>query len=143
MSPDAIQNRFVEEIKLRGYDDRYIDRNEEREILQIAIHQGLSVEVARAALESVCNAQGYILESSLSRLIKDQCEAAVANDGKIDEATFAQIFEKARRTAQGRKNDREIKRLVVTVMEDHALNRIKTGWFHNWYTALKRDLGMV
>jgi hypothetical protein len=142
MSPDAMQKRFVDEIKLRGYDDKYIDKNEEREILQIAIHQGVGIDAAREALISVCSEHGYVLESALVKLIKQQCESAAANDGKIDQQKFEQIVESARQAAQERKNDRELKRLVITVMEDHALNKVKSGWFHNWYTSLKRDLGM-
>ena len=42
MSIDDIKKRFVNEIKLRAYDDKYIDKNEEREILQIAIQLGVS-----------------------------------------------------------------------------------------------------
>lgn len=142
MSLDAMQKRFVDEIKLRGYDDKYIDKNEEREILQIAIQQGIGIESARDALAEVCASQGYVLESTLLKIIKDQCEAAAANDGKIDQQEFDQIVASVRLAAQGRKNDRELKKLAITVMEDHALNRVKTSWFHNWYAALKRDLGM-
>ena len=50
MSEDEIKKRFVSEIELRGYDDKYIDRNEEREILQIAIQLGVSIDSARLAL---------------------------------------------------------------------------------------------
>jgi hypothetical protein len=142
MSPDAMQKRFVDEIKLRGFDDKYIDKNEEREILQIAIQHGIGIDSARDALDAVCTEHGYVLESALIKIIKDQCETAAANDGKMDLRRFEQIVASARQAAQGRKNDRELKKLVITVMEDHALNRIKTSWFHNWYNALKRDLGM-
>lgn len=142
MSLDVIKKRFVDEIKLRGYDDKYIDKNEEREILQIAIQQGVGIDPARAALAQVCEHEGYVLESDLFRLIKDQCETAAGNDGRIDQAEFQLVFENARKAARGTKNDRELKKMIVTVMEDHALNRVKTGWFSDWYAALKRDLGM-
>ena len=36
MSED-IRQRFINEIKLRAFDDQYVDRGEEKEILQIAI----------------------------------------------------------------------------------------------------------
>ena len=49
MSPDDIKKRIVNEIKARGYDDSYIDKNEEREIVQIAIQLGVTVESALAA----------------------------------------------------------------------------------------------
>ena len=70
MSLDDLKRRFVDEIKLRAYDDKYIDRNEEREILQIAIQQGISIDSARHALFQVCEHEGYVIESSLLKLIK-------------------------------------------------------------------------
>jgi hypothetical protein len=143
MALDELKKRFVDEIKLRAYDDKYVDRNEEREILQIAIQQGISIDSARSALATVCEAQGYVLESALLKLIKDQVEAAMGNDGKIDQKEFELIFQNARKAAQSRKSDREVKKMVVLVMEDTGNNKVKTGWFSDWYTNVKRDLGMA
>src|SRR5262249_31656875 len=71
---DEVKRRFVEEVKLRAYDDRYIDKNEEREILQIAIQQGVGVDAGRGALMQVCESQGYILESAVLSSIKKVVE---------------------------------------------------------------------
>ena len=142
MSLDDLKRRFIDEIKLRAYDDKYIDKNEEREILQIAIQQGISIDSARNALAQVCEHQGYVLESSLLKMIKDQIETAAGNDGKVDQKEFELIFQNAKKAAQGRKNDRELKKMIVQLMEDTGNNKVKTGWFSNWYTALKQDLGM-
>ena len=65
MSLDDVKKRFVEEVKLRAFDDKYIDKNEEREILQIALQQGVGVDGARAALGQVCEAQGFVLHCEL------------------------------------------------------------------------------
>ena len=142
MSPDAIQARFVDEIKLRAYDDRYIDKNEEREILQIAIQQGIGIETARADLAAVCEQNGYVLESTLMGRIRTQAEAAVAAAGHLEREAFDRILTDARTHAQGRKNDRELKKIAVLVLDDAGLNRVKAGWFTDWYSSLKRELGM-
>jgi len=142
MSIDEIKKRFVNEIKLRAYDDKYIDRNEEREILQIAIQMGVNLESARGALMQVCEAQGYIHESAVLKLVMDQIEVAAANDGKIDQKEFELIFDNAKKAIQGKKTDRQIKMMIVNLMEDSGNNKIKTGWFSDWYTAMKKDLGM-
>jgi hypothetical protein len=142
MSVEEIKKRFVNEIKLRAYDDKYIDKNEEREILQIAIQLGVSIESARGALVQVCEDHSYVMESVILKQIKDQVESAFGNDGKIDQKEFDLIFGNIKRAAQGKKNDREIKKMIITVMEDSGMNKVKTGWFSNWYTALKSDLGM-
>ena len=43
----------MNEIELRAYDDKYIDKDEEREILQIAIQFGVA-STAGMALVQVC-----------------------------------------------------------------------------------------
>jgi hypothetical protein len=142
MSSEVIQARFVDEIKLRAYDDRYIDKNEEREILQIAIQQGIGIDAARTDLARVCEANGYLLESTLMTQIRTQAEAAVAAAGHLEREAFDRIFADARAAAAGRKNDRELKKLAVLVIEDAGLDRVKTGWFTDWFAAIKRELGM-
>lgn len=143
MALDDIKKRFVDEIKLRAYDDKYVDKGEEREILQVAIQQGISIDSARAALAQVCDNQGYILESSILKEIKEQVETAAGNDGKVDEKEFSLIFQNTKRKMQSKKNDIQIKRMIVEIMEDSGLNKVKTGWFSNWYTAMKKDIGMA
>jgi len=143
MPLDAIKSRFVQEIKSRGRDDKYIDKNEEREILQIAIQQGIGIETARAAFAGVCEQEDFVVESVLLKQIQEKCGAATANGGMIDQAMFEGFVASASKFARGRKPDAEIRKLIITVMEDHGLNRISTGWFKNWYAALKRELGIA
>jgi hypothetical protein len=142
MSIDDIKKRFVNEIKLRAYDDKYIDKIEEREILQIAIQLGVSIDSARPALFQVCNENDFVVESVIVKLIKDHFESASGGDGKIDRKEFDAVFEMVKKAVGGKKNDREIKKLIVNVMENTGNNRVKTGWFTNWYTRLKKDLGV-
>jgi hypothetical protein len=142
MELDDIKKRFVSEIKLRAYDDKYIDKGEEREILQIAIQLGVSIESARSALMQVCDENNYVMETAVLKQIKDQVEAAAGNDGMVDQKEFDMIFANIRRTIQNKKNDREVKRMIVTVMEETGNNKVKKGWFSNWYATLKQDLGM-
>ncbi|MFO0803608.1 MAG: hypothetical protein U0791_10885 [Gemmataceae bacterium] len=139
MTEDEIKTRFVREIELRGYDDKYIDRNEEREILQIAIQLGVGVDNAKLALAQVCEDRGYIIESEVARQIRREIESTGA---KVDRHEFQAIFENTRKAVQGKKNDRDIQRMIVNVMEDSGHTRVKTGWFSNWYANLKRDLGI-
>jgi hypothetical protein len=142
-SMEEIKRRFVNEIKLRAYDDKYIDRNEEKEILQAAIQLGVSVDIARAALAQVCEDNDYIMESRLIQQIKDQLQAAMSDDGRIDRKEFDMIVNTIKNAAKGRKNDREIQRMVVAVMEDTGQTQVKRGWFSDWYSSLKRELGMA
>jgi hypothetical protein len=142
MSIDDIKKRFVNEIKLRAYDDKYIDKIEEREILQIAIQLGVSIDSARPALFQVCTENDFVVESVIVKLIKEQFEAASGSNSKIDLKKFDTVFDSVKKAMGGKNNDREIKKLIVNVMENTGNNRVKAGWFSNWYTRLKKDLGV-
>ena len=143
MSVEEIKKRFLNEIKLRAYDDKYVDKNEEREILQIAIQLGVNIDSARGALSSVCEDNQYVLESAVLKSIKDQVEAAAADDGKVDQKEFDMIVQSAKRAMMGKKNDRQIKMMIVQVMEDSGNTKVKTGWFSDWYAVMKKDLGLA
>jgi hypothetical protein len=142
MAIDDIKKRFVDEIKLRAYDDRYIDKIEEREILQIAIQLGVDLESARAAFIQVCEEHDFVIESRVVKLIKDRVQAAAGADGTLDRSAFEAIVSAATKAVNGKKNDREVKRMIVQVMEETANNKVRSGWFRNWYTSLKKDLGV-
>ncbi len=142
MSLDEVKRRFVEEIKLRGYDDKYIDKNEEREILQIAIQQGVSVDSARAALAQVCEAQNYVLETKVLNEVKDLIETFASNDGKIDEKEFNDAVTQLKKRCQGKRNDVQCRKMVIEIIEDNSY-KVKTGMFSNWYARVKKDVGMA
>ena len=140
MSLDEVKRQFVEQVKLRAYDDKYIDKNEEREILQIALQQGVTVDSARAALAQVCDTNGYVLESRVLNDVKDLIETFASNDGKIDEKEFNDAVTTCKKKMQGKKNDVQIKRMVIEVIEDNAY-KVKTGMFSNWYARVKKEVG--
>jgi hypothetical protein len=140
MSAAGIQERFIHEITQRGTDDHYIDRDEEREILQIALQLGFTADSARAALAQVCADNGYVLESGIYKQIRERVEAHAV--GAIDRRQFERLFAQARQTIAGKATDRQVKVMIVQALEDTGQTRIKTGWFGNWYTRLKRELGM-
>src|SRR5947209_4633254 len=142
MSLDDLKRRFVDEIKLRAYDDKYVDKNEEREILQIAIQQGISGELAHSALAQACEQNGYMLESAVLKDLKEQVQTVFGNNGMIDQKEFDLIFQNAKRKIAGKKSDLQVKRLIVEIMEDGGMTKVKRGWFSNWYEAMKKDIGM-
>ncbi len=142
MSLDDVKRRFVEEIKLRAYDDKYIDKNEEREILQIAIQQGVGVDSARSALAQVCENHNYVLESKVLSEVKDLIETFASNDGRIDEKEFNDAVAQLKKRCQGKRNDVQCKKMVIEIMEDNSY-KVKTGMFSNWYARVKKEVGMA
>src|SRR3954449_3666721 len=108
MTLDEVKRQFVEQVKLRAYDDKYIDKNEEREILQIALQSGVTVDSARAALAQVCEANNYVLESVALKAVKELIEIQAGNDGKIDEKEFNDAVSLLKTRTQGKKNEVQV-----------------------------------
>jgi hypothetical protein len=142
MTLDEVKRQFVEQVKLRAYDDKYIDKNEEREILQLALQHGVTVDSARAALAQVCEANGYVLESSALKAVREMIDIQAKNDGKIDEKEFGDAVALLKVRTEGKKNDIQCKRMVVEIIEDNSY-KIKTGMFSNWYSRVKREVGLA
>ena len=140
MDLDSVKKRFVEEVKLRAFDDKYIDKNEEREILQIALQQGVGVDGARAALGQVCEAQGFVLESKVRAQLKDVLDTLAGNDGKIDEKEFNDAVTICKKATQGKRSDVQCKRMVIEIIDDNAYKTSK-GWFSSWYDRVKKEVG--
>ena len=142
MSLDEVKREFVEQVKLRAYDDKYIDKAEEREILQLAIQKGVTVDSARAALAQVCESQNYVLESVAIKAVKELIEIQAGNDGKIDEKEFNDAVSLLKTRTQGKKNEVQVKRMVIEIIEDNNY-KVKTGMFSNWFSRVKREVGMA
>jgi hypothetical protein len=137
---DDVKKRFVEEVKLRAYDDKYVDRKEEREILQIALTAGVSVDSARSSLAQVCEGQGYVLESNVLARLKDILDTSAGNDGSIDEKEFNDAVLNCKKWTNGKKNDVQCKKMVCEVIDDNSYKTSK-GWFSNWYSNIKAEIG--
>jgi hypothetical protein len=140
LSLDEIKKQFVEQVKLRAYDDKYIDKGEEREILQIALQQGVTVDSARQALAQVCENNGYVLESKALTQIKDLIDTFAQNDGKIDQKEFNDSVATLKKATQGKRNDNQLKRMVIEVIEDNGY-KVKQGMFNHWYDVVKKEVG--
>ncbi|MCI0738726.1 MAG: hypothetical protein L0Y72_06765 [Gemmataceae bacterium] len=141
MGLEDVKKRFVEEIKLRAYDDKYVDRKEEREILQIAIQNNITVDSGRAALAQVCEASGYVLESAVLNKLKDILDTSAQNDGKVDEKEFNDAVLNCKKWTLGKKTDIECKKMVIEIIQNASYQTSK-GWFSSWFDRIKKEVGM-
>ena len=141
MSED-IRQRFINEIKLRAFDDQYVDRGEEKEILQIAIGMNVDIDTARMALVQACTMENYVLESEVVKDMKLQLQTFAGNDGKVDETEFSLLVQTMQTKVRGKITPMQVKRMVIEEMENSGLNKVKTGFFSNWYTKAKKEVGL-
>ena len=133
MNLDDVKKRFVQEIKLRAYDDRYVDKDEEMEILKIAIADGITVDSARHALRQVCEANDYTVESLLDEKATEMLEQFAA-DGEVDKKEFEDTVAVVTKAAKGRLSEGQVKKKVKGIMEAKDM-KPRDGLFKggSWY----------
>jgi hypothetical protein len=142
MTLDEVKKQFLQQIKLRAYDDKYIDKAEEREVLQFALTAGVELDSARSSLAQVCESNGYVLESSALQAVKEMLQIQAGNDGKIDEKEFNDALALLKVRTQGKKNDVQCKRMVLELIDENSY-KVKTGLFSNWHSRVKKEVGMA
>jgi hypothetical protein len=115
MNLEDVKRRFVEEIKLRAFDDRFVDKPEEMEILKIAVGQGVSVDSARSALRQVCEANDFVLESVLDEKAKEMLDQ-FAQDGQVDKKEFDDTVAVLSRAAKDRLSTAQLAKKAKEIM---------------------------
>jgi len=141
---DDIRQRFTNEIKIRAFDDRYVDRAEETEILKIAISMNVDLDTARMALSQVCRMEGYALEREIRDMVTVQLKACAGNDGKVDENEFNLVTGTVAQQLAHCPTMKpvKIKRLVLEQMDQLGIS-VKTGFFSDWHSKAKREAGLA
>lgn len=142
MADDETKRRFLQEIKLRGYDDKYIDVHEEKEILKIALESGTDLDTARHAMLQICEKHDFIVESTVLSKLRDLIETFVGNDGKLDEREFNDTLAVCKRATGGKRTDRDCKIMILKLIEEDG-SKIKTGLMSNWFKRVKKEVGMA
>ena len=132
-----INKRFLEEVKLRAYDDRYIDVDEEKEIIQIAIENGVGVDAARNGLRQVCENNNYVIESALNEAAKDILQQFAENDGVVDKREFDDAVGIVKKKAQGKLNESQCRKKVKQIVQDNDW-KVREGFMKGgkWFSEI-------
>jgi hypothetical protein len=136
MSADEVHRQCVAQIRLRAYDDRYIDQDDEREILQILEQEAAPADTLRETLSNVCDRHNFVLESRVLADVKERL-----GSGKIDEKDFHDTMTMCKTRLRGKKDEGQVKRLIVEMIDENGF-KVKTGMFRNWFAKVKRDVGL-
>lgn len=143
MTVADVRELFVREIEHRARADRYIDRDEEREIVQIGLQLGLGIEKTRAELHSICIERGYFVETAAVRAIQIELRRILqANPRGLNGGDYAAVLGFAREKLQEHRGELEIRKIAMAVLEDTPETRLHLGWFGNWFERERRALGL-
>lgn len=136
MSSEDAKKRLGEFVKLNTYDDKYIDRAEEKQILQEAVRIGLSVEEGLTVMRSVAQATGVTVERDIEDNVMDMLRT-FARDGQIDKKEFADTVETYKTKCQNRVPEPEIKRRVKAMIQNQGWKAKEGGLFSSkWFSDI-------
>jgi len=134
---EDVKNRFVEYIKLQGFDDQYIDRKEEKKILETAVKNGLNVEEGLSILREVAVQKGLVIERDAEERAKEMLERFASNDGKVDKKEFADAVAIFKSACKGKVHEPEIQRRLKSMMLDNGWKAKEGGLFGSkWFSAI-------
>jgi uncharacterized protein involved in tellurium resistance len=131
--PSAIA-RWVEIIRLQAYENPYIDKTAEKELLREAITFGLTIDDARRQLLQVCKTEHYALLSHLEDLAIKALTLCVAEKKSIDQEYFTNTVATIQQAAYGHLKEAEcrqkVKELIIAKEWPVRQGFLKGGqWF--------------
>jgi hypothetical protein len=128
--------RFVEYIKLQTYEDKYLDRKEERKILEKAVEMGLGIDEGLGIIRQVATANNIVLEREAEERAIDALRT-FAMDGKVDKKEFANAITIFRTACKDKLPEIEIKRRLKKFMLENGWKAKEGGLFgSNWFSEI-------
>jgi len=134
---EQIEKQFREYIALQAYDDKYIDRQEEKKILEVGVKNDIGVEESLAIIQKVASEKGFVLEREAEDRAKEFLENAATNDGKVDKKEFADAVTLFGKATKGKIREPEMQKRLKQIMEDNGWQAKEGGFFGSkWYSAI-------
>ncbi|HAI69137.1 MAG TPA: hypothetical protein DCM38_06840 [Gammaproteobacteria bacterium] len=136
--PESIRNQFIEFITLQGFDDQYIDRTEEKRILEVGVKNGMSVEESLSLIRQVASQKGVVVERDAEERTQTFLENAATNDGKVTKKEFEDAVALFKKASKGKIPEPEMKKRLKKMMEDNGWKAKEGGLFGSkWYSAIE------
>jgi len=134
---EEVKKQFIDYIMLQVFDDQYIDRQEEKKILEEGIKKGFGVEEGLAVIRQVASEKNLVLERDAEDRAKDVLEAFANNDGKVDKKEFENAVSVFKTNSKGKIPDHELKKRLKQMMETNGWKAKEGGLFGSkWYSAI-------
>jgi len=134
---EQIRQQFIEYIMLMVYDDQYIDRQEEKKILEEGIKRGLRVEDGLSIIRHVAAEKCLVIEREAEEHTKNIIRQYALNDGFIDHKEFEDALAMFNDACKGKIPEHELKRRLKKMMLDNGWKAKEGGLFAGkWFSAI-------
>jgi len=133
----TVQSQFIEYITLQAYDDQYIDRKEEKKILEVAIKNGITVEDALSLIHQVAHQKAWVIEREAEERAKEILQQFAHNDGAIDKKEFEDALGIFKTACKGKLPEIELKQRLKKMIIDNGWKVKEGGLFGSkWFSKI-------
>ena len=132
--------RFGDLVKVNGLNRRFIDRAQERHLLEEGVTRfGLTLDEARGVLRSVAEDNGFVFESESGKRIQQLMSRNAGRRGMISRSQFRQMSQVLRDFSDNTINDAEAKRQLKRIMIENGWRPKRTRLLRSrrWYKTIE------
>jgi Flp pilus assembly CpaF family ATPase len=132
--------RFADLVKLQGVGSRFLDREQERRLLEEGVTKfGLTLDEARGVLRSVADDNGYIFESEAGRRVEQVMSRHAGKRGLISRRQFRATAQVLRDFSDNAITEPEARRRVKQIMIDNGWRPRRAGMLRTrrWYRQVQ------
>jgi len=141
--PDSARTRrFADFVKAHAFDHQFIDRADERRILQEGVARfGVGFEDGQAMLLGVASANDYTVERNADAHIRGLLAHYAGRRGRIGRRDFLDAVAVYDVLAKGTVPDAEIRRRLKAIMVENGWRPRRYGLLRSrkWYREIKTD----
>ncbi len=137
MATEEVKKQFINYIMLQVFDDQYIDRQEEKKILEEGIRNGLGIEEGLAIIRQVSLEKGIVLERDAEDRAKEMLDTFAHNDGKVDKREFEDAMAIFKSHCKGKLSEPEMKKRLKLMMVENDWKAKEGGFFGSkWFSEI-------
>ncbi len=134
---EAIRQELIQYILLQVYNDQYIDRLEEKKILEACVKKGVTVEEGLALIHQVANEKDLVVERVVEERAKELLQQFALNDGVIDKKEFEDAFSLFKLACKGKVPDPLLKKRLKQMVLENGWKVKEGGLFGSkWFSTI-------
>lgn len=135
---EPIRKQFVEYIMLQVFDDQYIDRQEEKNILEEGIKMGIGVDEGLVIIRQVASEKSLVIEREVEDRALEVLEQFAHNDGVIDKKEFEKTITLFKSSSHGKVPEHKIKKRLKQMILTQGWKVKEGGLFGSkWFSEIE------
>ena len=137
---DDTARRYADLVKLNGLGCRFIDRTQERHLLEEGVTKfNLTLDEARGVLRSVAEDNGYVFESEAGRRIQQVLSRHAGKNGMISRRQFRRTADVLRDFSDNAIGEAEARRQIKRIMIENGWRPRRAGLLRTrrWYRLVE------